>query len=87
MSCGRCHIEAGLTLLLGIRLTAFELQSLKIPSTMLCDSMVGSLFQHKGISGIGTFDISKQKKISSVLLSTQRLAQIESQITVTLRTR
>ncbi len=36
-----------------IRLTAFELQSLKIPSTMLCDSMVGSLFQHHQIHGIG----------------------------------
>jgi len=36
----------------GSRLTAFELISLKIPSVMLCDSMVGSLFQHKGISGI-----------------------------------
>ncbi|TFK93750.1 eukaryotic translation initiation factor 2B [Polyporus arcularius HHB13444] len=36
----------------GSRLTAFELQSLKIPSTMLCDSMVGSLFQHHQIHGI-----------------------------------
>ncbi|THH32281.1 hypothetical protein EUX98_g1912 [Antrodiella citrinella] len=36
----------------GSRLTAFELISLKIPSVMLCDSMVGSLFQHKGIHGI-----------------------------------
>ena len=35
------------------RLTALELITLKIPSVMLCDSMVGSLFQHKGISGIG----------------------------------
>ena len=53
MSCGRNYIEAGLTLPLGIRLTAFELQSLKIPSTMLCDSMVGSLFQHHQIHAIG----------------------------------
>ncbi|RPD59873.1 eukaryotic translation initiation factor 2B [Lentinus tigrinus ALCF2SS1-6] len=36
----------------GSRLTAFELQSLKIPSTMLCDSMVGSLFQHYQIHAI-----------------------------------
>ncbi|PCH43790.1 eukaryotic translation initiation factor 2B [Wolfiporia cocos MD-104 SS10] len=36
----------------GSRLTAFELQSLKIPSTMLCDSMVGSLFQHHGIHAV-----------------------------------
>ena len=35
------------------RLTAFELKSLKIPSTMLCDSMVGSLFQHHSIHAIG----------------------------------
>ena len=37
------------------RLTAFELLSLKIPAVMLCDSMVGSLFQHKGIAGIGAY--------------------------------
>jgi len=36
----------------GSRLTALELQTLKIPSTMLCDSMVGSLFQHHNISAI-----------------------------------
>ncbi|CDO77311.1 hypothetical protein BN946_scf184775.g1 [Trametes cinnabarina] len=36
----------------GSRLTAFELQSLNIPSTMLCDSMVGSLFQHHKIHAI-----------------------------------
>ncbi|KAI0645676.1 eukaryotic translation initiation factor 2B [Trametes meyenii] len=36
----------------GSRLTAYELKSLKIPSTMLCDSMVGSLFQHHDIHGI-----------------------------------
>jgi len=36
----------------GSRLTAFELQSLKIPSTMLCDSMVGSLFQHHDIAAV-----------------------------------
>ncbi|KAI0093245.1 eukaryotic translation initiation factor 2B [Irpex rosettiformis] len=36
----------------GSRLTAFELQSLQIPSVMLCDSMVGSLFQHNNIAGI-----------------------------------
>ncbi|KAI0775699.1 eukaryotic translation initiation factor 2B [Trametes elegans] len=36
----------------GSRLTAYELQSLNIPSTMLCDSMVGSLFQHHDIHAI-----------------------------------
>ncbi|KAH9931065.1 eukaryotic translation initiation factor 2B [Epithele typhae] len=36
----------------GSRLTAFELLSLNIPATMLCDSMVGSLFQHHDIHGI-----------------------------------
>ncbi|KAI0823718.1 eukaryotic translation initiation factor 2B [Trametes gibbosa] len=36
----------------GSRLTAFELQSLNIPSTMLCDSMVGSLFQHHNIHAV-----------------------------------
>ncbi|EMD37857.1 hypothetical protein CERSUDRAFT_49690 [Gelatoporia subvermispora B] len=36
----------------GSRLTAFELQTMKIPSTMLCDSMVGSLFQHHNIHAI-----------------------------------
>lgn len=36
----------------GSRLTAFELQTLGIPSTMLCDSMVGSLFQHHTIHAI-----------------------------------
>ncbi|CCM01502.1 uncharacterized protein FIBRA_03556 [Fibroporia radiculosa] len=36
----------------GSRLTAFELQTLGIPSTMLCDSMVGSLFQHNQIHAI-----------------------------------
>ncbi|KAI1794114.1 eukaryotic translation initiation factor 2B [Ganoderma leucocontextum] len=36
----------------GSRLTAFELKSLNIPSTMLCDSMVGSLFQHHNIHAI-----------------------------------
>ncbi|KAI0743488.1 eukaryotic translation initiation factor 2B [Daedaleopsis nitida] len=36
----------------GSRLTALELQTLNIPSTMLCDSMVGSLFQHHEIHGI-----------------------------------
>ena len=35
------------------RLTALELQTLKIPSVMLCDSMVGSLFQHHNIAAVG----------------------------------
>lgn len=36
-----------------IRLTAFELQALKAPSVMICDTMVGSLFQHHRIHGVG----------------------------------
>ncbi|GJE92196.1 methylthioribose-1-phosphate isomerase [Phanerochaete sordida] len=36
----------------GSRLTAFELQSLQIPATMLCDSMVGSLFQHHAVAAV-----------------------------------
>ncbi|KAF8581619.1 putative translation initiation factor [Ramaria rubella] len=36
----------------GSRLTALELQSLKIPSTMICDTMVGSLFQHYDIHAV-----------------------------------
>ncbi|EED78156.1 eukaryotic translation initiation factor 2B [Postia placenta Mad-698-R] len=40
----------------GSRLTAFELQTLNIPSTMLCDSMVGSLFQSHGIHAVGTYN-------------------------------
>ncbi|KAL0956397.1 hypothetical protein HGRIS_002544 [Hohenbuehelia grisea] len=36
----------------GSRLTALELQTLKIPSTMICDTMVGSLFQHHEIHAV-----------------------------------
>ncbi|KAH8119007.1 eukaryotic translation initiation factor 2B [Phellopilus nigrolimitatus] len=36
----------------GSRLTAFELQSLKAPFVMICDTMVGSLFQHHKIHGV-----------------------------------
>ncbi|KIJ49656.1 hypothetical protein M422DRAFT_59337 [Sphaerobolus stellatus SS14] len=36
----------------GSRLTALELQSLQIPSTMICDTMVGSLFQHYDIHAV-----------------------------------
>ncbi|KAH7888515.1 hypothetical protein F5I97DRAFT_1853215 [Phlebopus sp. FC_14] len=36
----------------GSRLTALELQKLKIPSTMICDTMVGSLFQHHKIHAV-----------------------------------
>ncbi|GJJ06315.1 S-methyl-5-thioribose-1-phosphate isomerase [Clathrus columnatus] len=36
----------------GSRLTALELQSLSIPSTMICDSMVGSLFQHNEVHAV-----------------------------------
>ena len=38
----------------GSRLTALELKSLDIPSTMICDSMVGSLFQHHDIHAVST---------------------------------
>lgn len=41
----------------GRRLTALELLTLKIPSVMVCDSMVGSLFQHHKIDAIGVFDL------------------------------
>ncbi|KIK91357.1 hypothetical protein PAXRUDRAFT_635120 [Paxillus rubicundulus Ve08.2h10] len=36
----------------GSRLTALELKTLNIPSTMICDVMVGSLFQHKTIHAV-----------------------------------
>ncbi|KAF8210541.1 eukaryotic translation initiation factor 2B [Mycena galopus ATCC 62051] len=36
----------------GSRLTAFELQTLEIPSVMICDTMVGSLFQHHKIHAV-----------------------------------
>ncbi|KIM69022.1 hypothetical protein SCLCIDRAFT_1208433 [Scleroderma citrinum Foug A] len=36
----------------GSRLTALELQTLGIPSTMICDTMVGSLFQHHKIHAV-----------------------------------
>ena len=35
------------------RLTALELQTLNIPSVMICDTMVGSLFQHHKIHAVG----------------------------------
>ncbi|KAI6026338.1 hypothetical protein BKA83DRAFT_146663 [Pisolithus microcarpus] len=38
------------------RLTALELQTLRIPSTMICDTMVGSLFQHRTVHAIGTYN-------------------------------
>lgn len=38
----------------GSRLTALELQMLEIPSMMVCDTMVGSLFQHYPIQAVGT---------------------------------
>ncbi|KAF8549984.1 putative translation initiation factor [Imleria badia] len=36
----------------GSRLTSLELHTLAIPSTMICDTMVGSLFQHKPIHAV-----------------------------------
>lgn len=36
----------------GSRLTALELQTLQIPSVMICDTMVGSLFQHHNIHAV-----------------------------------
>ena len=35
------------------RLTALELKTLQIPSTMIVDTMVGSLFQHHKIHAVG----------------------------------
>ncbi|KAH7912002.1 hypothetical protein BJ138DRAFT_1084540 [Hygrophoropsis aurantiaca] len=37
----------------GSRLTALELQTLQIPSVMICDTMVGSLFQNHKIHAVG----------------------------------
>ena len=37
----------------GSRLTALELKTLQIPSVMICDTMVGSLFQHFPIHAVG----------------------------------
>ncbi|KAG6378295.1 hypothetical protein JVT61DRAFT_14011 [Boletus reticuloceps] len=34
------------------RLTSLELHTLSIPSTMICDTMVGSLFQHKSMHAV-----------------------------------
>ncbi|KAG2015385.1 translation initiation factor 2B subunit I family protein [Coprinopsis cinerea AmutBmut pab1-1] len=36
----------------GSRLTALELKTLQIPSVMICDTMVGSLFQHHDIHAV-----------------------------------
>ncbi|KAJ2916805.1 hypothetical protein MD484_g3604, partial [Candolleomyces efflorescens] len=36
----------------GSRLTALELKTLQIPSVMICDTMVGSLFQHHNIHAV-----------------------------------
>ncbi|KAJ7747338.1 hypothetical protein B0H16DRAFT_1555626 [Mycena metata] len=36
----------------GSRLTALELQKLEIPSVIICDTMVGSLFQHHDIHAV-----------------------------------
>lgn len=36
----------------GSRLTSLELQTLDIPSVMICDTMVGSLFQHHKIHAV-----------------------------------
>ena len=35
------------------RLTSLELKTLQIPSTMIVDTMVGSLFQHHEIHAVG----------------------------------
>jgi hypothetical protein len=35
------------------RLTALELKTLQIPSTMIVDTMVGSLFQHHDVHAVG----------------------------------
>jgi methylthioribose-1-phosphate isomerase len=41
----------------GSRLTALELQTLKIPNVMICDTMVGSLFQNHKIHAVGELRI------------------------------
>lgn len=56
----------------GSRLTALELQSLNIPSTMICDSMVGSLFQHYEIHAVGKCGGLAMKRIRHWYLLTSR---------------
>jgi hypothetical protein len=43
------------------RLTALELKTLEIPSTMIVDTMVGSLFQHHKIHAVGVSDTIRRK--------------------------
>jgi methylthioribose-1-phosphate isomerase len=61
------------------RLTALELQTLKIPSTMICDTMVGSLFQHHTIHAVGGFELAfyPASKLNCHCSLRQRLAQTE----------
>lgn len=41
-----------ISLLTGSRLTSLELITLGVPSVMICDTMVGSLFQHHNIHAV-----------------------------------
>ncbi|KAF9454041.1 Methylthioribose-1-phosphate isomerase [Macrolepiota fuliginosa MF-IS2] len=49
---GKAHFTQTAPYHQGSRLTAYELQTLKIPSVMICDTMVGSLFQHHKIHAV-----------------------------------
>lgn len=49
---GKAHFTQTAPYHQGSRLTAHELQTLKIPSVMICDTMVGSLFQHHKIHAV-----------------------------------
>lgn len=49
---GRAYFTQSTPYHQGTRLTALELMTLKAPATMVCDSMVGSLFQNVRIDGI-----------------------------------
>lgn len=52
----------------GARLTAYELVHEKIPSTLICDSMVAALMRARSISA-GRFELKKNKKGIESLIS------------------
>ncbi|KXN91042.1 Methylthioribose-1-phosphate isomerase [Leucoagaricus sp. SymC.cos] len=49
---GKAHFTQTAPYHQGSRLTAYEFKTLKIPSVMICDTMVGSLFQHHKIHAV-----------------------------------
>src|SRR5690606_34202997 len=63
------------------RLTALELKALQIPSVMICDTMVGSLFQHHDIHAVGesslhqpSFSVVNQRS-TSIVVGADRIAK------------